>query len=53
MVAFSVVVLAANCAFAEDWQLTGEKDGITIYHRAVPGSAIVALKGAGAIEAPV
>jgi len=50
---FSVLLLAASRALADDWQLTGNKDGITIYQRAVPGSAIIALKGEGVVDAPV
>ena len=48
-----VLLLAARRASADDWQLTGTNNGITIYKRAVPGSAIVALKGEGIVDAPV
>ena len=36
-----------------EWTLTGNADGITTYRQDVPGSAIVALKGEGVVNAPV
>lgn len=44
---------AAGRADAQDWKLVGNQHGIEIYRRDVPGSAVVAFKGQGTIEAPL
>jgi hypothetical protein len=38
---------------ASDWTLMSQDRGIAIYRREVPGSAIVAFKGTGTIDAPL
>jgi hypothetical protein len=49
----SLLLSVAWRADGEDWKLVGKQHGIEIYRRDVPGSAVVAFKGQGAIEAPL
>jgi hypothetical protein len=37
----------------DDWILIGNDHGVSIFRRDVPGSGIVAVKGEGAVDAPV
>jgi hypothetical protein len=48
-----LVLAAVAFVHADDWTLVGNDHGITVYRRDVPGSAVVALKGEGLIDAPV
>ena len=53
---FLVLLMAAFGAGApapSEWTLTGTANGITTYRQDVRGSAIVALKGEGVVNAPV
>ena len=51
---WSPVALGAGAARETDgWTLVGNADGITTYREDVAGSAIVALKGEGVVDAPV
>jgi hypothetical protein len=47
------ILSAAPSGEDEGWKLVGNEHDIAIYHRDVPGSGIVALKGEGLIDAPV
>jgi hypothetical protein len=49
----SLSLCVAWRADGEDWKLVGSQHGIEIYRRDVPGSAIVAFKGQGTIDAPL
>jgi hypothetical protein len=51
----SAWVLAAVLAADADlhWEKIRDKDGITVYRSEVPGTAVVAFKGSGRVEAPL
>ena len=44
---------AAQSPDRENWTLSGNADGVAIYRQDVTGSAIVALKGEGVVNAPL
>ena len=46
-------MLAAASVHADDWTLVSKDHGIEVYRREVPGSAVIALKGEGIVDAPV
>ena len=51
-----LLLLIAGVSGAEEpgtWELVGTKDGITVYRKDVPGSALVAFKGDGVVNAPL
>jgi hypothetical protein len=51
---FSARIFAApSSAEPSPWQKFGEEDGISVFRRDVPGSAIIALRGEGVVDAPI
>ncbi|HIQ14459.1 MAG TPA: hypothetical protein EYH38_02660 [Leucothrix sp.] len=48
---FVLCLLLSNIAYADNWQLTKEGEGIQVFTRATPGSAIKAFKGVVSIPA--
>ena len=46
-----ICLLFSNIANADNWQLTKENDGISVYTRTTPGSAFKAFKGVVSIPA--
>lgn len=49
----SGTVYAAANAPSTPWEKYDEVDGITVYRREVPGSAVIALRGEGVVDAPI
>jgi hypothetical protein len=49
------LLLVSAAAWAEDgaWEQTSSTSGIVIYRKIVPGSAVIAFKGDGVIDAPL
>jgi len=54
-VAMGIAVLAAAIAptQAADWKLVDTRDGVEVFKSEVAGSGVVAMKGVGAVDAPV
>jgi hypothetical protein len=53
LLAAGVALLFLTHLNAADWTRVGGRDGIEIYRRDMPGSALVAFRGEGTIEAPL
>jgi len=47
------VLAEASPPLVLHWEKIRDKDGITVYRSAVPGTAVVAFKGEGRVEAPL
>jgi hypothetical protein len=47
------VVAAANAPQDPPWQKFDEDEGIAVFRREVPGSAVIALRGEGVVDAPI
>jgi hypothetical protein len=45
--------LVQHAAGADDWKLLRAEHGIEVYRAELPGSGMVAMKGTGAIDAPL
>src|SRR5450432_275966 len=47
------LVAASSATKAPPWEKFDEDDGIAVFRREVPGSAIIALRGEGVVNAPI
>jgi len=45
--------LAKSSASKTEWQQVGDRDGILVYKREIPGSPIIAFRGTGVVDAPI
>jgi len=44
---------ASRAASDPPWEKFGDEDGIAVFRREVPGSAVIALRGEGVVDAPI